>query len=32
MNEGIIIVESLKDYCLLEDGWCSEIVKMYDVV
>ncbi|CAF2150220.1 unnamed protein product [Brassica napus] len=32
MNEGITIVESLKDYCLLEDGWRSETVKMHDVV
>ncbi|CAN6922778.1 unnamed protein product [Brassica oleracea] len=32
MNEGITIVESLKDFCLLEDGSRSETVKMHDVV
>lgn len=32
MNEGITIVESLKDYCLLEDGSRSETIKMHDVV
>ncbi|CAH8318118.1 unnamed protein product [Eruca vesicaria subsp. sativa] len=32
LNEGITIVESLKDYCLLEDGSRSETVKMHDVV
>ncbi|VVB15955.1 unnamed protein product [Arabis nemorensis] len=32
MNEGVTIVESLKDYCLLEDGARSDTVKMHDVV
>ncbi|CAG7887795.1 unnamed protein product [Brassica rapa] len=32
MNEGITMVESLKDFCLLEDGSRSETVKMHDVV
>ncbi|KAJ4913316.1 Disease resistance protein (NBS-LRR class) family [Raphanus sativus] len=32
MDEGITIVESLKDYCLLEDGSRSGTVKMHDVV
>ncbi|CAE6174170.1 unnamed protein product [Arabidopsis arenosa] len=32
MNEGIAIVESLKDYCLLEDGARRNTVKMHDVV
>ncbi|KAJ0251462.1 Disease resistance protein [Hirschfeldia incana] len=32
MNEGITMVESLKDYCLLEDGSRRETVKMHDVV
>lgn len=32
MNEGITIVESLKDYCLLEDGTRRGTVKMHDVV
>ncbi|KAL1203040.1 Disease resistance protein [Cardamine amara subsp. amara] len=32
MNEGITIVESLKDYCLLEDGARRDTVKMHDVV
>ncbi|XP_010445101.1 PREDICTED: disease resistance protein At4g27190 [Camelina sativa] len=32
MNEGITVVESLKDYCLLEDGARRDTVKMHDVV
>ncbi|AEE85311.1 putative protein [Arabidopsis thaliana] len=32
MNEGITTVESLKDYCLLEDGDRRDTVKMHDVV
>ncbi|KAL4619206.1 hypothetical protein ACB092_06G063100 [Castanea dentata] len=32
MDEGISLIENLKDSCLLEDGSRWEIVKMHDVV
>ena len=32
INEAISIVESLKDYCLLEDGARKDTVKMHDIV
>ncbi|KAG7572140.1 P-loop containing nucleoside triphosphate hydrolase [Arabidopsis suecica] len=32
INKAITIVESLKDYCLLEDGAHKDTVKMHDIV